>query len=73
MPGPKKFRLNKNFQTMNFGTKNKIGNQYSIYLKMMFSKSKGYSIIPVVGTLTRNTSCCVGRYPGLEIRSTSDK
>lgn len=31
------------------------------YLKMMFSRSKGYSMMPVVGTRTRSTSCWVGR------------
>lgn len=31
------------------------------HLKMMFSKSKGYSMMPVVGTRTRSTSCWVGR------------
>lgn len=41
------------------------------YLKIIFSRSKGYSMIPVVGTLTRSTSCWVGRYPGVAIRSTS--
>lgn len=31
------------------------------YLNRISSKSKGYSIIPVVGTLTRRISCSVGR------------
>lgn len=30
------------------------------YLKMTFSRSKGYSIMPVVGTRTLSTSCWVG-------------
>lgn len=31
------------------------------HLKMMFSRSNGYSMMPVVGTRTRSTSCWVGR------------
>lgn len=31
------------------------------HLNMMLSRSKGYSMIPVVGTLTRKISCNVGR------------
>ena len=34
---------------------------------------KGYSLIPVVGTLTLRMSCCVGMYLGLQIRSRSSK
>lgn len=33
----------------------------SAYLNMMLSRSKGYSIMPVVGTRTRRMSCKVGR------------
>lgn len=31
------------------------------YLKMMLSKSKGYSMIPVVGARARKISCSVGK------------
>lgn len=31
------------------------------HLKIMFSRSNGYSMMPVVGTRTRSTSCWVGR------------
>lgn len=31
------------------------------YLNLISSKSKGYSMMPVVGTLTRKMSCSVGR------------
>lgn len=41
------------------------------YRKMMFSKSNGYSMMPVVGTRTRSTSCCVGTNDGMAIRSMS--
>lgn len=33
----------------------------STILNTMLSRSKGYSMMPVVGTRTRSTSCCVGR------------
>lgn len=41
------------------------------YRKMMFSKSNGYSMMPVVGTRTRSTSCCVGTNEGMAMRSMS--
>lgn len=41
------------------------------YLKMTFDRSKGYSMIPVVATLTLKMSCRVGMYCGLEILSKS--
>lgn len=41
------------------------------YLNTTFCMSNGYSMIPVVGTLTRRTSCCVGRYGLAAIRSKS--
>lgn len=31
------------------------------YLKMMLSRSKGYSMIPVVGARARKISCSVGK------------
>ncbi len=31
------------------------------HLNLISSRSKGYSMMPVVGTLTRRMSCCVGR------------
>ena len=38
------------------------------YLKIIVSKSKGYSIMPVVGALARNTSCIVGTKLGAHMR-----
>lgn len=35
--------------------------EFFFYLNMMLCKSKGYSIIPVVGIRTLSTSCWVGR------------
>ena len=43
------------------------------YLKMTFSMSKGYSIIPVVGTLTLTMSCRSGIYEGSAMRSSSSR
>lgn len=42
---------------------------FKAHLNMMESKSNGYSIIPVVGTLTRRISCSVGKKFGVAIRS----
>lgn len=39
------------------------------YLNIILSKSKGYSMIPVVGTLTRKMSCSVGKQSPCAIRS----
>lgn len=41
------------------------------HLKTTFCRSKGYSTIPVVGTLTLSMSCSVGLYKGAEILSMS--
>ena len=42
-------------------------------LKTILSRSKGYSMIPVVGTRDRRMSCSVGKYSGSRIRARSDK
>lgn len=34
---------------------------FPCYLNLISSKSNGYSMIPVVGTLTRSMSCSVGK------------
>ena len=44
---------------------------FFVYRKTMPSKSKGYSIIPVVGTRDLKISCSDGRYDGSAIRSAS--
>ena len=43
------------------------------HLKMTFSMSKGYSMIPVVGTLTLTMSCRSGIYEGSAMRSSSSR
>ena len=45
----------------------------SLYLKTMVLMVNGYSLIPVVGTLTRNTSCVVGTKSSRPIRSKSSR
>lgn len=40
-------------------------------LKMFLENSKGYSMMPVVGTLTLKMSCRVGMYDGAVILSKS--
>ncbi len=34
---------------------------WRFHLNRISSRSNGYSMMPVVGTLTRRMSCCVGR------------
>lgn len=60
--------MEKNNKNSTVGEKNKI---IKPYLNTTFCMSNGYSMIPVVGTLTRRTSCCVGRYGLAAIRSKS--
>lgn len=43
------------------------------YLKMTLERSKGYSMMPVVGTLTLRMSCRVGTYIGAVILSRSSR
>lgn len=53
----------KNKNTSLYGKKQAISNINvdKYYLNIIESKSNGYSIMPVVGTLTLSISCCVGR------------
>ena len=43
------------------------------YLNIMVSKSKGYSMMPVVGALALRTSCSFGMNEGLDTLSKSSK
>lgn len=44
-----------------------------LYLKITLERSKGYSMMPVVGTLTLRTSCRVGTYDAAAILSKSSR
>lgn len=56
----------KSFHSPESGTKSTTS-----YLKITFERSKGYSMMPVVGTLTLKMSCRVGTYNGAVILSKS--
>lgn len=65
-------KLNQTYHSQLFWAESWPGNENILsYLKITFEMSKGYSMMPVVGTLTLKMSCRVGMYDGAVILSRS--